>query len=146
MDGAAARAEQNEAVVRRAYEEGLNGGNAAVADELVAAHFLDNGRPRTPGDVGRALLAVREAFPDWHLTIDDLIATDEQVVVRWTGRGTHRGPYRGVAATGRAVANRGITIWRLAGGKLVERWAAADTLGLLQQLGAVPATGGAAPG
>ena len=145
MDGAAARAEQNEAVVRRAYEEGLNGGNAAVADELVAAHFLDNGRPRTPGDVGRALVAVREAFPDWHLTIDDLIATDVQVVVRWTGRGTHRGPYRGVAPTGRAVANRGITIWRLAGGRLVERWWAADTLGLLQQLGAVAVPGGARP-
>jgi predicted ester cyclase len=139
-------AEQNAAVVRRLYEEGMNGGNDAVAGELFAPRCSDNGRPRTSEDITRALLAQRAAFPDWRLVIEDLLAVGDQVVVRWMGSGTHQGPYRGVAATGKAVTNRGITIWRLADGRLVERWSAADALGLLQQLGAVSVLdGGARP-
>jgi steroid delta-isomerase-like uncharacterized protein len=130
-------AERNAAVVRRLYDEGMNGGNDAVAEELFAPRCSDNGQARTSEDIRRALLAQQAAFPDWRLVIEDLIAAGDQVVVRWTGRGTHRGTYRGVAPTGKSVTNRGITIWRLADGKIVERWSAADALGLLQQLGAV---------
>lgn len=135
----AAEAEQNATTVRRLYDEGLNDGNAAVADELLAPRCLDNGQPRTSEDFKRALLGHQEAFPNWQLAIEDLIAVGDQVVVRWTGRGTYQGTYRGVAATARPVMNRGITIWRLADGKVIVRWSAADALGLLQQLGAIPA-------
>jgi steroid delta-isomerase-like uncharacterized protein len=138
--------ERNAAAVRRLYEDGMNRGDLAVADELLAPHCTDNGRPRTADDLKRALVAQQTAFPDWQLTIEDLLAVGDQVVVRWTGRGTHLGQYRGLAATGRPVTNRGITIWRLAAGKLVERWSAADALGVLEQLGAVSVPdGGARP-
>jgi predicted ester cyclase len=127
-------AEENMALVRRGYEEGLNQGNVAVIDELVTPTDF-------AGRIKKGITSIRTAFPDWHLTIEDLLADDDRVVVRWNAKGTHRGEYRGIAPTGRQVTNNGITIWRIAEGKIVERWASGDGLGLLQQLGAITAPG-----
>jgi steroid delta-isomerase-like uncharacterized protein len=127
----------------------VSGGDLALADALLAdgyaLHF-----PGLPGPVDRAghkglVAAFRAGFPDWRETVEDVIAEGARVVVRVTGRGTHRGAFQGLPTTGRAVTATGIGIGRIAGGRIAEAWAAYDALGLLQQLGALPAPA-AAPG
>jgi steroid delta-isomerase-like uncharacterized protein len=81
------------------------------------------------------------AFPDLHLTIEDQIAEGDKVVIRWTAHGTHKGNFMGIPPTGKEAVVTGITIDRFANGKTVEAWNNSDDLGLLQQLGVVPAPG-----
>ena len=83
----------------------------------------------------------RGAFPDLHMTIEDVIEQRDRVVIRWTGRGTHTGELNGLAPTDRTVEVTGITIQRIAGGRVAEAWSNWDTLGLLQQIGASPLRG-----
>jgi steroid delta-isomerase-like uncharacterized protein len=78
------------------------------------------------------------AFPDLDRRIDDLIATDDKVVVRWSAKGTHTGDFNGIPASGRVATSSGITIFRIADGRIVEEWSESDMLGLLQQVGAIP--------
>jgi predicted ester cyclase len=85
-------------------------------------------------DFARALYV---AFPDWQATIDELVAEGDRVVVRWTGTGTHRGEWAGVAATGREVRTTGTDVERFADGLIVEEHSNVDMLGFLQQIGAV---------
>ena len=83
------------------------------------------------------------SFADNEIAVDDLIAEGDKVAVRWTYRGTHQGEFRGIPPTGKQVTLTGITIYRTAGGKVVEERGAEDLLGLLQQLGALPSRGNA---
>ena len=69
------------------------------------------------------------------------LAEGDKVVQRWTFRGIHRGAFQGIPSTGRQVTLTGISIWRVDGGKIVESWHELDTLGLMRQLGAIPAPG-----
>jgi predicted ester cyclase len=87
---------------------------------------------------------MRGACPDWHSEAEQLIAEDDLVVERFTARGTHRVEFMGVAPTGREVILRGINIFRVYDGRITERWGRLDQLGLLQQLGLVPAAAAAA--
>ena len=80
----------------------------------------------------------RRAFPDARSTVEEQVAAEDKVVTRWRARGTHQGPLGPLAATGREFEMDGITIERIAGGKIVEVWVARDELGLLRQLGLVP--------
>jgi predicted ester cyclase len=80
------------------------------------------------------------AFPDAHRTLEELLAEGDKVVVRRTLRGTHHGEFLGLAPTGKAIVTRGISIYRLADGQLVEHWVNYDVLGLHQQLGASSAS------
>ena len=82
-----------------------------------------------------------EAFPDASVTIDNLMGEENQVACSFAIRGTHTGEYLRVAATGRSVLFTGITILRFADGYCVERWSQADSVALLQQLGALPSNG-----
>ena len=82
---------------------------------------------------------LRTAFPDLHFTIEDQIAEGDMVVTRWTARGTHKGSFQGVPATGREIRLMGTDIDRMTDGKVVECWAHVDELGLMQQLGAIGA-------
>jgi steroid delta-isomerase-like uncharacterized protein len=124
----------------------LNQGKVAVFDELCAPDFIfhDPDRPdvTTLEDFKRMLTEGRSACPDFHLTIDDLIATDEKVVLRWTWRGTNTGdivaPTMRIPATGRQVAVTGISIIRFAEKKEVEHWHLEDNVGLFVQLGLIP--------
>jgi len=81
----------------------------------------------------------RHGFPDWHSQLEALVAEGDLVTERFTARGTHQGEVLGVDPTGREVVLAGINIFRVQDGKLVERWGRTDDLGLLQQLGLVPA-------
>jgi predicted ester cyclase len=79
------------------------------------------------------------AFPDLRLTVNDLFAENDRVAVRWTGEGTHNGELAGISPTGRRIKLTGMTILRIDGGRIVESWTELDMLGLLQEIGAIPA-------
>lgn len=130
----------SKAIVRRFYEEVVNHGNTAAADELLSADLLDHGVPAgfPHGRVGFLQFAtsLKAAFPDLRVTIEDLIAEGDQVAARVSVQGTHTGMLFGrLAATGKSFHLDGIDIFRLVGGKVVERWNVRDLLSLLQQLG-----------
>jgi predicted ester cyclase len=79
------------------------------------------------------------AFPDLHVTIEDMIAEGDKVVVRMTMHGTQQGPLGSIPPTGKQVALSTIDIVHIAGRQIAEEWGIDDRLGLLQQLGLVPA-------
>lgn len=139
--------EENKAVVRRFFEEAFNTGNVGLLDELVAAGAVDhdpqNPFPdaRGPDGARKGIELYRSAFPDLRLTVEDQIAERDMVVTRWTGIGTQDGDLPDLPATHKRSTVAGITIDRLDGGKIAESWVCWDTLGMLQQLGAVPAPG-----
>ncbi len=135
--------EPNKAIVRRLIEELWNKGNLSLADQLFSPNYAHHD-PSTP-DFGRGpesekkrATLYRTAFPDLQLTIEDIIAEGETVMARWSCRGTHKGDLSGIAATGKQVNISGVSIARLANGKLAEGWVNWDALGFMQQLGVVP--------
>ena len=132
--------EVNKAIVRRVFDEYLNRHNTALHSELYGADsvYRAPGVGELRGEAHRQfLLSVLSAFPDGRFTVDDLLAEGDKVVSRWTFVGTHRGEFMGIAPTGKQVTNTGTTIGRIVNGKIVEEWAERDSLGLMQQLGAV---------
>ncbi len=136
-------AEQNKALARRFFDEVCNGRKPAVADELFApAHqYHDPSSPGTPaGPEGMKQLTATyyTAFRDAHWTVEDMIATDDTVVTRFTGSGTQTAELNGIPPTGRKVSVQGIWVHRVRGGKIEESWNVWDTLGMLQQLGVAP--------
>jgi len=137
--------EENKAVEIRFFEEVVNKGNLAVIDELVAATFVDHATfpGAAPDREGykQFFAAVHSAFPDFHSTLEDMIAEGDKVVQRFTVRGTHKGEWMGIAPTGKQIEVGGIAIHRLAGGKIVEDWASMDMLSMMQQLGVAPPPG-----
>ena len=135
---------QNATLLRRAVEEIWNRGDYAAIDELIAVDYL--GHASTPGDethgregYTRFYTSLREAFPDIAFAIEDQIVDGDRVVTRWTAHATHTGEFLGIPPTGRQGSVTGITIDRIANGMIVECWTNADELGLLHQLGVVPA-------
>ena len=133
---------ENKAIARRSIEEIFNKGNLAVADELIAANAVthdpaDPNAGRGPQAAKEQATMYRTAFPDLHVTIDEMIAEGDKVVTRWTARGTHKGDLMGIAPTGKQVTITGITIDRMTGGKAEEGWTNWDTMGMMQQLGVV---------
>lgn len=139
--------EGNKAAVRRVFEEGINRGETAAIDELIGPAYVNHNLPApAPGAEGfkQVIQMFRAAFPDLRATPEDVLAEGNQVATRGTFRGTHLGDFMGVAATGKQVAVAYIDIWRVENGKLVENWVQMDMLGLMQQLGAIPAPAQAA--
>ena len=135
--------EQNKAIVRRLFEELWNKGNLSVADQLFSPNYAHHD-PSTP-DFGRGpeserkrATLYRTAFPDLQLTIEDIIAEGETVMARWSCRGTHKGDLSGIAPTGKQFNISGVSIARLANGKMAEGWVNWDAQGLMQQLGVTP--------
>ncbi len=140
--------EDNKALVRRHFEEVLNQGNFAVLDELYAPNFIFHEpafpQVRTREDTKRWLAQTLNTFPDFHATIDDMIAEGDQVAGRFTLRGTDTSDTvvsRPHFATGKQFTVTGIAIARIANGQFVEMWHLVDHLGLRQQLGLIPARG-----
>jgi steroid delta-isomerase-like uncharacterized protein len=143
--------EHNKAIVRRWYQELFGQGNLAVADEICAADYLNHdpsappgGWPRGPEGSKAIVLAYRAAFPDVQFIIEAQIAEGDQVVTRWTGRGTNTGSLMGMPPTGKSMTITGISIERFMDGKIAEVWVNFDMLGMLQQLGLAPAPESAA--
>jgi len=137
--------EVNKASMRRFYEEAFNKKNRAAIDEFIDPTQVDHAAPPgTPGGLEGArqtLTMYLTAFPDLYFTVEDLIAEGDKVVARLTVRGTQQGVFMGIPPTGKHAEVTAIDINRMAGGKSVEHWLEMDTLGLLQQLGVIPAPG-----
>jgi steroid delta-isomerase-like uncharacterized protein len=138
--------EQNKALVRRLMEEVINQGNTSLVDELFAPDFVEH--EELPPGIPSGIEAVKtlftmfhSAFPDFQVTVDDLIAEGDKVVVRSTWSGTHKGEFMGIPPSGQSVSFGVYDIIRMAGGKVVEHWGQMDNMGLMQQLGVVPAAG-----
>src|SRR5215218_219542 len=130
--------EENKAIFRRYVEEVSNQGNLELADEIFdsyLAHQPDGSvLERGPEDVKRFEAEFHNAFPDYHVTIEDQIAEHDKVVTRWRMRITHLGEFRGVAPTGKDVEINGIGIFRFSPeGKVVESWDSYDQLSLMRQ-------------
>ncbi|HET9922436.1 MAG TPA: ester cyclase [Ktedonobacteraceae bacterium] len=118
-------AEENKALIRRIFDEALNEGNLSLVDELFSPDFVDNATPEQPAGptgVKAYFQAVRTGFPDIQVTIDDLIAEGDKVVVRTTWHGTHQGHYEGVAPTHRTANRTMIQIFRIASNRVQEEW------------------------
>lgn len=140
--------EENKAIVRHFVEALWNKGDLSTADALLAPDFVNHSaRAGTPADreaFQQSAALTRTTFPDFHVTIDDLIGEGDKVAARFTARGTHQvewlhpivGP---IASTGRQVTWTGIRIFHMRDGKIAETWLNVDTLDVMQQLGAIPA-------
>jgi steroid delta-isomerase-like uncharacterized protein len=139
-------AEENKALVRRWVEEAWNNKNLSVVEETWDPNWIDHsgppGQASGPEGARQFVTQFSAAFPDVHITIEDMVAEGDTVVYRWTGRATHEGVFQGIPPTGRRVEVPGITIHRLQNGKIAETWGLVDTLGMLQQLGVLPAENG----
>ena len=132
--------EQNKATARRLYEEVINQGKLETADELLAPDAPSHtGVPPGPEGLKRHVSMLRAAFPDLHHSIEDVIAEGDKVVVRTTCTGTHVGDFLGIPPTGRRFTQEHIHILRLEQGKVAEHWAQMDKVGMMQQLGVMPA-------
>jgi predicted ester cyclase len=119
-------------------------GDLTAVDRYLDPQFINHDPPLTnspdgPEGVRQAAELFRRAFPDWRSDAEHMIAEDDLVVEHFVAHGTHRGSVMGETPMGQDVALRGIHIFRIANGKIVERWGRLDDLGLLQQLGLAPA-------
>ena len=137
---------ENKQSVRRLFLELWNYGNLTVADEIFAGNYInhDPASPdfgKGPQGVKQTVTLYRNAFPDLQFTIDQIIEADEFVTTRFTSRGTHKGPLLAIATTNKTIQVEGILISRISRGRIAEGWVKWDALGMMQQLGAVPAVG-----
>ena len=130
--------EEHKAIVRRFFDDVWNGQKLEVVDDVFAATVLLNGQPVPREAIKQLVAARRVAFPDIQLVVEDQVAEGDKVSTRRTWQATHRGPYRGIDATGRRVKWTQISIVRLAEGRIVEDWPVSDELSILQQLGHLP--------
>jgi len=130
--------EQQKEVFRRATEEVWNDGNSAAVEIFFSSDFVNhNPFGGTSPDRAGMIQAVRLlhiALPDFHSTIEDMIAEGDKLVARTTLHGTHLGELLGIPPSGARVAMTTISIVRITNGQILERWNIADTLGLLRQI------------
>ena len=136
----------NEAVLRRFYDDAFSKGKLSVVDELADRNFVDHDTP-LPGfksgveGLKQFIGAMRTGFPDLGVAVNDLVSQGEKVWTRVTVTGTHKGSFMNIPPTGKRISFEGIDIVRFSGGKVAEHWGVIDNLGLLTQLGAIPAPG-----
>ncbi len=130
------QSEANKALVREHYDATTTAYRPAAIERQVAPDFIDHGSPEIVGPEGvkAHIKALRTAFPDLSVTIEDMVAEGDLVAVRGTWRGTHQGEFRGVPGIGRKVEFGGMVFWRVGGGQIRERWGLIDTLALMRQL------------
>ena len=135
--------EENKRLVLRAFGA-MRSREAWVAEHGeffssdLAGHF--SGMPTVTFDAHlQSGLAALDAFPDLQRPVEDLVAEGDRVVARWRSIGTHRGTFQGIPPTGKQVTMSGITVFRIENAKIVEEWSESDVLGMLQQMGVIPA-------
>lgn len=130
--------EQNKSLVCRFVDEMLNKRNPDIIDELVAPDFVDHDAPpdQAPGPIGvqRTLEVVLSSLTDFRVLTDEVIAEGDRVATRHTAEATHIGPLLGFAATGKRLRWTAISIYRVADGKIAERWGLMDHSSLQRQL------------
>ena len=135
--------EQSKLLAKRFFEEVLNRGDVSVIEELVADDFVEHEElpgvpPNREGIIAWATM-MRQAFPDLMATMNNMVAEGDELWVHYTMRGTHQGEFLGIPATGRSIEVNGFDRVKIRNGKAIEHWGQSDTLGMLQQLGQIPA-------
>lgn len=134
--------QENIRVIKRYSEEVMNQGNLDAVDELLAEDYVHHTPP--PGmEPTRAgfkgfVASAHAGLDNLTLTTDDFLAQGDKVVQRWTNTGVHSGEFMGVPGTGKRVEFSGISIYTVRDGQIVEDWTLFDTVGLMQQIGAIP--------
>jgi predicted ester cyclase len=132
--------EENKALIRSLYEAD-NKKDLSILDEVISPDFFDpTFQLRGPESYKQFETAFFKGFPDWVETIDDIVAEGNTVWVSFTGTGTHKGEYRGLAPTGKKVTFRGVQIWHIVDGKVVSKDSIIDLLEALKQLGIIEYT------
>ena len=136
--------EENKTQYRRTLEEVFNQGDLAIVDDLVAPDFLNHEVPpgmnnRGPDSTRQIVRMLRTAFPDLHFTIEELVADQDTVAGRVTMSGTHLGLFQGIPPTGRSFQQAHMHFVRFRDGKAIEHRAVRDGLGMMRQLGVIPA-------
>ena len=136
--------DENRALARRLSDEVFNAHNVALCDELYdpnyVHHTLPPGFAPSRAGIKQYLSAYFQAFPDFHVTIDYMIAEGDWVAIRYTGHGTHQGDLMGIPPTGKAVTASAVMTLHIEDFKIVEDWLDGDKLGILQQLGVIPSS------
>lgn len=138
--------QDNRALVSRIAHDIWNRGDLSVVDQVMSPEGKYHG-PHMPGGTGtredwrRAIGMYRAAFPDSHVTYEDLIVSGNVVVGRWSATATHTGELPGVPPTGKPIAIGGITIYRIEGDRIVEAWEQLDMLGMWRQIGVIQLPG-----
>jgi predicted ester cyclase len=136
--------EANKAVARRYFDEFLNQGKGAGGEDLFAptyqSHFPGSPGPLDKQERDRLTMRLFSAFPDGRFIVEDTIAEGDQVVSRYTFRGTHQGrthegPFQGIAPTGKLLTFTGNEIHRIIDGSIVEQWSEFDSSSVARQLG-----------
>ncbi|SRR5216110_2034751 len=133
--------EANKAIAQR-WLESLNKRELDVADELLASDFVSY-MPGLPEPVRGAEVFKQVtsflwgALPNFHHTVEDVIAEGDKVAIRWTAHGTHTGELMGIPPTGKQITITGMNIYHMASGKIVKQWSDYDHSGMMQQLGIV---------
>jgi steroid delta-isomerase-like uncharacterized protein len=137
-------AEANRRLITGYADEIWHNGRLDQMETYIAAHYVrhDPGLPmpiQGPEGVRQLVAAYRAAFPDLHFEPELMLADGDKAAVRWRITGTHQGELMGLPATGKRIAVSAIDVYRFENGKIAEQWVALDNLGILQQLGAIPA-------
>jgi steroid delta-isomerase-like uncharacterized protein len=134
---------ENKAVIAAFLEEVINQKRLERADDLVLENFVEldplPGQEQGREGLKGILAMLFAAFPDMHWVIDEMVAEDDNVVTRFTWTGTHGGSFMGMPATGRSVTVKGVVMDKLMGGKMAESRILMDNMGMMMQLGAIPA-------
>jgi C-1 hydroxylase len=129
--------EENKALIRKMIEAVINRQNLDLLDDLASPDYVDHTHQLSLESVKRFMNMIFEAFPDWHETIEDIIAEGDKVWVRTEGTGTHTGEYRGLAPTNKKITGTGVNIYRIVNGKFVEGWAVENWMDFLMQFGVI---------
>lgn len=134
--------ETNKAIIVRMAQQVWNEGRIDLVEEFFAEDYVQVvvGQPPETGYelVRQAVALARDAYPDFQLSIDEQVAEGDRIAAHWTMTGTHEGEYYGIPPTGKQVKHSGATFYRLSNGRIAEVWFLADTMALMQQLGAIP--------
>ena len=135
--------EENKAIVRR-FIEAMNRQDPSIMNEIVAPDYVNHTKDYAVKGAMDASKMLFKAFPDFHATIEDIIAEGDRVLARVKITGTHTGEYEGLAPTGKKITIRGVDIWRIVNGKFVEGWTDfnfyRDDLNIFKQLGVIEYT------
>jgi steroid delta-isomerase-like uncharacterized protein len=126
------------------FGEAVNSGRLELLDDLVAPNSVDHdpapGQGAGPAGYRAFFGDMRTAFPDLHVEVEQLVADEDAVSFAYTLTGTHAGPLMGHPPTGKTISVRGMQISRFEDGLLVERWGSTDEMGMMMQLGLLPAS------
>ena len=131
--------EENKALVRR-WIDVYNTHNLDSFDEFIAPDYVDHTNKVDREGLRQLFIMAFNAFPDWHETIEDIIAEGDKVWIRVNYSGTHTGDFMGIAPTGNKVTSTGVDIYRIVNGKLAEYWNVTDNMRFNTQLGLIKYT------